>query len=71
MKKIVQKYRFSKFRRFTNGLMFAIISVIALTLCLIDISDHSASMTEIILPFATAVISMLMGFLTMFREDPA
>lgn len=69
MRKIVHKYKIYKFKRFTNGLLFAIISIIALTLCLMDITDHAASPYEIILPFSVAIISMLMGFITMFHDN--
>ncbi|MDF2539348.1 MAG: hypothetical protein K0S76_2369 [Herbinix sp.] len=69
MKRIVQKYRICKFKRITDGLVFAVISVIALTLCLTDILDHTTSLYDIILPFVVAVISMLMGFVVMFREN--
>ncbi len=71
MKKIVRKYRISKFKCFTNGLVFALISVSALFLCLTEMSKHTASMTGIILPFDVAIISMMMGFLTMFRQEDA
>lgn len=68
MKRIVYRYRISKFKRFMNGLVFAIISVIALILCFIGITDQAAARSEIILPFGIAIISMLMGFVTMFKE---
>jgi uncharacterized membrane protein len=69
MKRIIQKYRFSKFKRIMDGLLFASISIISLLLCLSDISDHTASFLEIMLPFITAIISMAMGFVFMFREN--
>lgn len=69
MKKIVHKYRKSKFKRFTEGMLFAIISVIALTLCLTDISDIATSQIDIILPFCIAIISLLLGFNAMFRKN--
>ncbi|MDF2943726.1 MAG: hypothetical protein K0S01_2584 [Herbinix sp.] len=68
MKKIVYKYKISKFKRFTSGLLFAIISTIALTLCLTDIPQPSASQAEIILPFMIAIISMFLGLFSMFRD---
>ena len=49
MKNIVYKYRISKFKRFTSGLLFAIIAIIALILCLVDISNNSTKQVEIIL----------------------
>ncbi|MHB8128508.1 MAG: hypothetical protein ACYDEX_05885 [Mobilitalea sp.] len=69
MKKIVYKYRISKFKRFTNGLLFAIIAVIALILCLVDISNNSTKQVEIILPFVIAIISMTLGLLSMFGNN--
>jgi len=72
LKKIVYKYRISKFKRFTNGLLFAIIAVIALTLCLVDMSSNSTEQVEIILPFVIAIVSMSLGLLSMFgnKEVP-
>ena len=68
MKKIVYKYRINKFSRFTNGLLFAIISLIALSLCLSGMAEQTTTQSDIILPFGIAIISMSLGFLTMFRE---
>lgn len=67
MRRMVYKYRISKFKRFTQGLLFAIIAIIALTMCLADIWA-SAEQEEIILPFCIAIISILMGFISMFRK---
>jgi choline-glycine betaine transporter len=69
MRRIVYRYRISKFKRFTNGLLFALISVAALMLCLTDISNPATAQVEIILPFSVAILSMLMGFITMFRNN--
>ncbi len=69
MKKIVCKYKISKFKRFMNGLMFAIISIIALSLCIRGISNTTASQSEIMLSFLTGIISLLMGFISMFHEN--
>jgi hypothetical protein len=68
MKRIVYRYRISKFKPFTNGLLFAIITIIALALCLADISDHTAE-AEIILPFGIAILSMSMGIVSMFHNS--
>lgn len=68
MKSMVYRYRFSKFKRFTNGLLFAVISIVALILCVMDISGNTASRVKAILPFTIASISMLMGFVTMFYQ---
>jgi uncharacterized membrane protein YtjA (UPF0391 family) len=67
MKRMVYRYRFSKFRCFLNGLIFAVISMIALLLCLSDISKAAGS--EVILPFFIAIISMLLGIVSMFRDN--
>jgi hypothetical protein len=69
MKKIVHKYRVSKFKCFMSGMLFAVISVIALALCLTDIYKQTAVNTEIILPFTIAIISMLMGLFSMFKNN--
>lgn len=69
MKNIVYKYRISKFKRFTSGLLFAIIAIIALILCLVDISNNSTKQVEIILPFVIAIISMTLGLLSMFGNN--
>jgi hypothetical protein len=68
MKKIVYRYQISKFKRFTNGLIFALIALIALSLCIVDITDHTVVNTEIIFPFSIAILSMAMGFVSMFRN---
>lgn len=69
MKKIIQKYRFSKYKKFTNGLLFAVISLISLYLCISDIYNQTDSRLEILLPFIVAIISMALGFLTMFHNN--
>jgi hypothetical protein len=68
MKRIVYKYRVSKFKRFTEGLLFAVISAIAFALCLAGISSGAAQ-EDIIVPFCFGGISMLMGFVSMFRRN--
>jgi phosphomevalonate kinase len=70
MKRIIFKYRSSKYRRFTGGLIFAVIAVIALALCQLSIIDNQEQMTVVIY-FCIAVISMLMGFVAMFRDSKA
>lgn len=69
MRKIVKRYRFSKFKRFMNGLLFAIISIISLILCITDLADQTATSMEIMLPFIIAILSLLLGFVTMFRQS--
>jgi hypothetical protein len=68
MKRLVYKYRTNKFKRFTEGLLFAVITMIALSLCLTAILNHTAQ-EEIILPFCMAIISMLMGIVAMFGRS--
>jgi len=68
MKKVFNKYKLSKYKRFTNGLLFAVISTIALLLCITDLSQ-STSQAEIILPFTIAIISMFLGLFSMFRNS--
>lgn len=69
MKKVVRRLRFSKYKRFTEGLLFAIISGIALILCLSIMTSRVVSSVDILLPFSIAIISMLLGFVVMFRQD--
>jgi glycerol uptake facilitator-like aquaporin len=69
MKKIFNKYKISKFNRFTNGLLFAVISTIALLICITDLSQQSISQAGIILSFTIAIISMFLGLFTMFRNN--
>lgn len=71
MGKIVRKYRISKFKRFLNGLLFALISGAALWLCISEKSDYPGARAEIIVPFLVAVISIILGFVTMFRQPEA
>ncbi len=67
MKKMVNKYRISKFHRFMNGLVFGIISVIALLLCLSSISGYKSTDATVILWFLISICSMLLGLFSMFR----
>ena len=69
MKRMIQKYRFSKYKRFTNGLLFAVISMTALYLCISDIYGKTENSFEIMFPFVVALISMFLGFLTMFHSN--
>lgn len=68
MKRIIFKYRSSKYKRFTGGLLFAVIAVIALALCQIGIAGNEEQIT-VVMHFCVAVLSMLMGFVTMFRDN--
>ena len=66
MKRLVTKYKVSKYKRVTSGLLFAFITVIALALCLIEITAHTETKADILLPFAISIVSMLMGLVSMF-----
>ncbi len=67
MKKIVNKYRISKFHRFMNGLVFGIISVITVLLCLSSIFVYQTSDSYVILWFFISICSMLLGLFSMFN----
>ena len=69
MKKVVYRYKISKFKRCMNGLMFALISTVALLLCLSDISQSTTAQLGVILPFFIAIISLLLGLFTMLRDQ--
>ena len=69
MKKIVIRYRYSKYRRFTGGLLFALISTVSLLLCFSGIYEYHDTGFEVVLPFFIAIISMILGFVTMFRQN--
>jgi predicted permease len=65
----MKKYQLRKFKRFASGLIFAIISTIALVLCLADMNANSQS--RMFLCFSIAAVSLLMGLISMFRNDEA
>ncbi len=67
MKKMVNRYKISKFKRFLNGLVFGIISVIALLLCLSSITVYRSTDANVILWFFLSIFSMLMGLFSMFK----
>jgi len=69
MKRFVHRYRISKFKRFTNGLLFAMISLIALSLCLVGIYISGATQRDIILPFVIGMLSLFMGIVAMFHNS--
>ncbi len=71
MGRIVKRYRFSRYNRFLNGLLFAMVASVALWLCVTGISEYPNSRLEILLPFIVAVISMILGFVTMVRQPEA
>lgn len=68
MKRMVYRYKISKFNRFMNGMVFALISMIALILCMSDITQSSANESGFILPFFIAIVSLLLGLFTMLRD---
>ncbi|NLP34351.1 MAG: hypothetical protein GX359_04050 [Clostridiales bacterium] len=69
MKKIIKKYRISKYHRFMSGLLFAVIALVALFLCVSAIYHHATQEFRILLPFVVAVVSMFLGFLVMFHNN--
>ncbi|MDD3174803.1 MAG: hypothetical protein PHF63_14310 [Herbinix sp.] len=69
MKKIVHNYRISKYSRFTSGLLFAVISAVALILCVSYTYSQTNSRFGISLTFAIAIFSLLMGMVSMFRNN--
>ncbi len=69
MRRLVQKYRFSKFRCFLSGLVYASISAIALMLCLTYIYTQGEERVMISLTFAIAITSLLLGLVSMFGEN--
>ena len=67
MKRIICRYQSSKFKRFVSGLLFAVIALIALGLCQTGISAKQEQFV-IFIYFAIAILSMTMGFISMFHE---
>jgi predicted tellurium resistance membrane protein TerC len=54
-----------------NGLLFAVIAMIALTLCINEIFNPTLSQTALILPFGIAVVSVMLGLISMFHTGEA
>ena len=69
MRNIVIRYQYSKYGRFTSGLLFAMISGISLLLCFSGIHEYQNTGNEVLLPFFIAVVSMILGFVTMFGQN--
>jgi len=65
MKTMVYKYRISKFKNFANGLFFAIITIVTLSLCLLFIETGVSTNYQIYLLFIIALFSLIMGFRSM------
>jgi len=70
MRNLMIRYKANKFRRFVNGLIFAMLSLVAIFLCVYFLKEKSATRLEIILPFVLSIISMLFGFVSMFKTVP-
>ena len=68
MRKMVNRYKISKFKCFMNGLTFALISLTAVALCFYELSVYSDGESQALLTFFIAMISMLLGLFTMFRK---
>jgi|GEM_PF-1418939 len=69
MSKLIKQYRISKYKHLVGGLLFAIISMIAIIFSIYAIINHVASETSIILSFFISVISLFMGFIAMFYNN--
>lgn len=69
MLRIINKLRYSKYKRFIEGLLFALISMITIILCVLAITDKSATDSDVILPFILSIISLLTGFVVMFHDS--
>lgn len=50
-------------------MIFASISVIALLLCMSEITQYTDNESGVILPFFIAIISMLLGLFTTLRDQ--
>ncbi|NLZ83627.1 MAG: hypothetical protein GX915_08180 [Clostridiales bacterium] len=69
MRTMVSKYRISKFKNFVNGLFFAIITIVTLSLCLLFLKAGATSNYQVYLLFITALFSLIMGFRSMFKKN--
>jgi hypothetical protein len=69
MRKLIYQYNNYKYKRFTNGLLFAVISSTALLLCLSGIYFRTADRFHIMLFFAVAAVSLFMGLYSMFCKN--
>lgn len=69
MNRFIHRFRLSKYKRITEGLIFALISATALLLCLNSINDPTESQINMALTFCVAMISMLMGLAALFHKE--
>lgn len=69
VKKMIHIYFVSKYKYFSRGLLFAIISLIALVLCLVCIFEQTNSKLNILFTFGIALLSMIMGLVSMFYKN--
>lgn len=69
LKKLSHKYRVSKYKRFAYSLLFAIITIILISLCYMYIIDGRASDIGNILLFVTALLSLLTGLYIMLHNN--
>lgn len=67
MKTYINKYKFSKYRSFVNGLLFAIVAIVALILCVMSLKDSATSIYVVLFHFSITLLSILMGFIAMFK----
>lgn len=69
MKRFIFNHSLGKFNRFMKGFIFAIFSTVALLLCVFYMKDNDASKFKIIIPFCIALVSMSLGFISMFKPS--
>lgn len=69
LKNLFHKNRVSKYKRFLYSLLFAVITIVLLSLCYLYIIDGKASDSGNILLFATALLSLLIGLYVMLHNN--
>jgi mannose/fructose/N-acetylgalactosamine-specific phosphotransferase system component IID len=68
MRNILRKFKSSKYRCFYKGLTYALLSVMAMFLCIFFIKDKSSTKFDILFSFCLAVICMLQGLASMYKN---
>ncbi|MBB2183043.1 hypothetical protein H0486_09145 [Lachnospiraceae bacterium MD1] len=68
MKRLIRSNHIRKFKVLLGGLLYALISIVALILCLSEMTKYSSPQPEILLPFGVAMISMILGIHSMFGK---
>ena len=67
MQSYLNKFKLSKYRIFVKGLFFAIVALVALILCVFSLMDKTSSIYLVLFHFTIVLLSMFMGFITMFK----